>query len=159
MDPAQGLPDLFPQLKCGADLLGTLLCQHCDLRDHDQTGQQVGHTSAAAFDLVIGAFVSAERRRDDPVDFNPASGGAAREGSGTPTERPSPLIRFAWPVRRHVTMAAWSMTDLKRPVRFRAIEPGWTAFASTETVSAQSARTSPSSAIRGSSPDRRSAMA
>src|SRR4051812_6083029 len=74
MDPAQDLSDLFPQLKRGADLPGTLLCQYCDLRDHGQPGQQVGHTSAAAFELVIGAFVNAERRRDDPVDFNPVSG-------------------------------------------------------------------------------------
>jgi hypothetical protein len=99
MDPAQGLPDLFPQLKRSADFLGALLCQHCDLRDHDQPGQQVGHTSAAAFDLVIGAFVSAERRRDDPVDFNPASGGADREGSGTPNRTPVPAdpLRLACP--------------------------------------------------------------
>jgi hypothetical protein len=42
MDPAQGLPDPFPQLKRGADLPGALLCQYCDLRDHGQPRQQVG---------------------------------------------------------------------------------------------------------------------
>jgi hypothetical protein len=42
-----------------------------------------GIPQAAAFELVTGAFVNAERRRDDPADFNPASGGADREGSGT----------------------------------------------------------------------------
>ena len=55
----------------------------------------------------------------------------------------SPLIRFVWPVRCHVTMVVWPVTDLKRPAGFRAIEPGRIAFADTTTVSTQSATTSP----------------
>ncbi len=44
-----------------------------------------------------------------------ARGRADRQGSGRRPGCQSLLIRFVRPVRRHVMMAVWSGTDLKRP--------------------------------------------
>jgi hypothetical protein len=73
MDPAQGLPDLFPQLRRGADLPGASVGQRGDpIRER-------------------------QRHR-----HHAASGGADREGSSMPTgHRQSWLTRFVLPVGRH----------------------------------------------------------